>query len=141
MKRAILLVGLLGLACPDVRAATPRKDDQVLFVRDEPLLLYVFFFYYSYKCEFYTVLTYQRAERRVYVLARDGTGKTVGLNASDFAVVVLPGRGEPAFQRGLNDLKLAHWPDAVRAESSVVLAAVSMASAAVRSAAARVGPE
>ena len=122
MRRAILLAGLLGVACPTLRAANIQKDDQILFVRDEPLLLYGQPAATAAKGQVYTVLTYQPAERRVYVLARDHTGKTVGLNASDFAVVVLPGRGEPAFQRGLNDLKLAHWPDAVRALAAAVAA-------------------
>ena len=112
--RCVLLVGWLGLACPVLRGATPQRDDQVLFVRDEGLLLYGQPAATAKKGQVYPVLTYDPAGQRVYVLARDHTGKSVGLNAPDFAVVVLPGRGEPAFQRGLNDLKLGRWPDAAR---------------------------
>ena len=112
---------LLTSAFPAL-AADPQKDDQVLFVRNEPLLLYGQPAATAKKGQVYPVLTYQPAERRVYVLARDQTGKTVGLNASDFAVVVLPGRGEPAFGRGLNALKLGRWPDALRELAAAVAA-------------------
>ncbi len=113
MRRALLPIGLFLAAC-SLQAADFQKDDQVLFVRDEPLLLYGQAAATAKKGEVYTVLTYQPAERRVYLLARDRVGKMISLNAQDFAVVLLPGRGEPAFQRGLNALKLGHWPDAVR---------------------------
>ncbi len=118
MKRAFLVV--LLLACPGAQAADFQKDDQVLFVRDEPLLLYGQPAATARKGQVYTVLTDQPAELRVYVLGKDHTGKTVGLNAPEFAVVLLPGRGEPAFQRGLNALKLGHWPDALRELAAAV---------------------
>lgn len=102
------------------QAADFQKDDRVLFVRDEPLLLYGQPAAAAKKGQVYTVLTFQPAERRVYLLARDATGQSVSLNAPDFAVVVLPGRGEPAFQRGLNALKLGRWPDAVRELAAAV---------------------
>ncbi len=121
MKRAFLFAWLL-LACPVAQAEDLQKDDQVLFVRDEPLLLYGQPAATARKGQVYTVLTDQPAERRVYLLARDRTGKTVGLNAPEFAVVLLPGRGEPAFQRGLNALKLGHWPDATRELAAAVAA-------------------
>ncbi len=121
MSRAFLF-GLFLSACPVLRAADLQKDDQVLFVRDEPLLLYGQPAATATKGQVYTVLTDQPAERRVYLLARDRTGKTVSLNAPEFAVVLLPGRGEPAFQRGLNALKLGHWPDATRELAAAVAA-------------------
>lgn len=112
MRRATLLVGLLWVAGSAARGADFQKDDQVLFVRDEPLLFHGQPAATAKKGQVYPVLTYQPDERRVYVLARDNAGKTVSLNAPDFAVVLLPGRGEPAFQRGLNALKLGRWADA-----------------------------
>ena len=107
------------MALPAVAATV---GDQVLFVRDEPLLLYGQPAATAKKGQVYTVLTCQPAERRVYVLAKDNHGQTVGLNASDFAVVLLPGRGEPAFQRGLNDLKVGRFPDALRELAAAVAA-------------------
>ena len=91
-------------------------------MRDEPLLLSGRPAGAAAKGQVYTVLTSQPEERRVYVLGTDHAGRTVGLSASDFAVVVLPGRGEPAFQRGLNALKLNRWADATRELAAAVAA-------------------
>ncbi len=99
------------MALPAVAATA---GDLVLFVRDEPLLLYGQPAATAKKGQVYTVLTARPDERRVYVQARDAAGKVVSLNVPDFAVAVLPGRGEPAFQRGLNALRLGRWADAGR---------------------------
>ncbi len=115
-----LLLLNLGAWFLALSAVAATAGDQVLFVRDEPLLLFGHPAATAKKGEVYTVLTQQPAERRVYVLAKDPTGKTVSLNAPEFAVVVLPGRGQPAFQRALNALKLGRWTDATRELAAAV---------------------
>ena len=106
------------LLCPVLAkradAAAFEKDDQVILMREEPLRLYQAVKANGRKGQVFTVAAYTPSDHRVYVLYKDATGRSAGLNVAEDAVFLLPGRGEASFRQGLNDLKAGRWADASR---------------------------